>query len=97
MRSSALIALLPLLATLATAAPSPSPRSTYPIRKSLSFGPKHSHAKYEVLELGPVPEVGLTDFVDVKDVAKRFIAERVGGEDRFYIRPDVSGWTAGSA
>jgi len=90
MRSAALIALLPLLAGVATAAPSPAIRDVRPMRKSLSFGPQHSHATYETLELSPLPEVGSADFVEPKEVARRFIADKVGGDDRFYIRSDVS-------
>lgn len=91
MRSTALIALLPFLASFATAAPSsPIKRDIHPVRKSLSFGPSHSHATYETLDLGAVPEVGLNEFVDVKETARRFIAEKLGSADGFYIRPDVS-------
>ena len=90
MRSAALIALLPLLAGIATAAPSPAIRDVRPMRKSLSFGPSHSHATYETLELSPLSEVALSDYVEPTEVARRFIADKVGGDDRFYIRPDVS-------
>jgi extracellular elastinolytic metalloproteinase len=91
MRSAALIALLPFLATFAAAAPSPHTRDVQHTRKSLSFGPKHHHAVFETLEVDAVPEIGLNQFVDPKDVARRFIAQKLGSEDAFYIRPDVSG------
>jgi extracellular elastinolytic metalloproteinase len=93
MKSAALVALLPLLATLSTALPSPpAPRDevTGHVRKSLSFGPKHDHARFEILEVGPVSEVGLLEHVDVNEVARRFIGEKLGGVDGFYIRDDVS-------
>ena len=35
-------------------------------------------------------EVALSDYVEPTEVARRFIADKVGGDDRFYIRPDVS-------
>lgn len=98
MRTSALIALLPFLATLpAQARPHPSDhvravdQQGY-IRKSLSFGPRHDHASFEVLDVQPVDQVmGLRE-IDAKEVAKAFIAHKVGGGEgvSFYIREDVS-------
>lgn len=90
MRTTALITLLPFLAGIATAAPSPSHRSTHPVRKSLSFGPSHPHASFEALDLPPVPEVGLAELVEPKEAAERFLVDKLGSADSFYIRSDVS-------
>jgi extracellular elastinolytic metalloproteinase len=95
MRSAALISLLPFLATLATARPSPSSQSVDTsdrLRKSLSFGPTHSHASFEIVnELAEVGLLGEGEEVDPVKVAKGFLSKRVGEEgDSFYLRPDVS-------
>ena len=90
MRSAALVSLLPLLATLATAAPSPLMSRDLPVRKSLSFGPKHEHASFETFDLGDVPSVGLLQHASPEEVAAEFLATRFG-RDGFYIRDDVSG------
>ncbi|WVQ83171.1 hypothetical protein IAT38_005310 [Cryptococcus sp. DSM 104549] len=94
MRTSALIPLLPFLATLAQARPHHSHDSSSApqrARKSLSFGPAHPHASFHVLENPPQVQVqGLVDEpVDVKQVAKAFIGGRLGGDDGFYIREDT--------
>ena len=97
MRTSALLSLLPLLVGLATARPHEpghdhsSHRSRH-IRKSLSFGPAHAHASFDILDDEPLVKGLLSDEVDVKEVARRFIGQRVGsGEgEGFYIRDDVS-------
>ncbi|WWD21598.1 hypothetical protein CI109_106084 [Kwoniella shandongensis] len=95
MRTSALISLLPLLATLAIARPHDKNHSIQSqSRKSLSFGPTHAHASFEVLD-EPITIVQASGFVDgevdVKEVAKAFIASKVEGEDgtAFYIRDDT--------
>ncbi len=97
MRTSALLALLPLLVSLATARPyhsghDHSVHRAHRIRKSLSFGPTHSHASFEVIDEPVTPQGLRSGDVDVKEVARRFIGEKVGaGEgDGFYIREDVS-------
>ncbi|WWC68087.1 uncharacterized protein I206_102006 [Kwoniella pini CBS 10737] len=88
MRSAALIAILPLLATTLA-------RPTYddvPVvreRKSLSFGPVHKHHSYQIIDESPLAPSLLDDPVDIKDVARRFIEERFGLEgESFYIRED---------
>lgn len=96
MRTSALIALLPLLANVASAHPhhkhDRSVRGSNRVRKSLSFGPTHSHASFEVLEQPIVVQSFTEGEVDAKRVASQFIAEKVGaGEgEGFFIRDDVS-------
>lgn len=90
MRTAALLTLLPFLAGVATAAPSSAHRTPNPIRKSLSFGPSHSHASFEALELASIPEIGLSEAVEPQEVAKRFLVNKLGSSDGFYIRPDVS-------
>jgi extracellular elastinolytic metalloproteinase len=99
MRPSALIALLPFLATFATAHPQPAHSHgnlngvSHRERKTLSFGPTHAHASFEVVDTPVVsPHVAGVDDVDPKDVAKQFIAHQVGGKEgeAFYIREDVS-------
>jgi len=92
MRTSALIPLLPLLATLAIARPNPQKGLTKAdrLRKSLSFGPSHSHASFEIVDV-PV-ESGFTGTqANIEEVAKRFLGEKIGGEEgeSFYIRPDT--------
>ncbi|KAK8847507.1 hypothetical protein IAR55_005365 [Kwoniella newhampshirensis] len=101
MRTSALISLLPLLATLTVARPHKGAQHDHSIsshhqpRKSLSFGPTHSHASFEVLEepltIAIVQASGLLGDVDVREVAKTFIASKVEGEEgqAFYIRDDT--------
>jgi extracellular elastinolytic metalloproteinase len=95
MRTAALLPLLPFLATLAVARPHShhALNKADRLRKSLSFGPSHSHASFEIVD-SPI-EYGLLSLngeVDAKEVAKAFLSENVGGEegDSFYIRPDVS-------
>lgn len=98
MRTSALLALLPLLANLAAARPhntehDHSLHQVHHVRKSLSFGPAHIHASFEVVD-EPLAVHGLhRRDVNVKEVAKKFIREKMGSEDGvgFYIRGDVSG------
>lgn len=96
MRTTALIALLPFLATLVTSRPhhpghDHSAHRAHHTRKSLSFGPKHSHASFEFVD-EPVSVRGMGLPVDVKEVARNFIGFRVGGQEgeTFYIRDDVS-------
>ena len=78
MRNAALLALLPLLVKgLAT-------------RKSLSFGPSHSHATFETFQHAPVEFVSLSSS-SPRDVAGRWLDAKLGftdGED-YYIRDDV--------
>lgn len=88
MRVSALVALLPALATLAAAAPHPT--ASKGVRKSLSFGPEHAHAKFE-----SYPSTGLHARAldeDPKRTAAKFIAGKVGAREGegFFIRDDVS-------
>jgi hypothetical protein len=103
MRSTALIALLPLLATLATARPHDHHHShkhdrdhgLQRQRKTLSFGPKHGHASFETIDTPVVPlgiDVGGLIDVDPKEVARAFIAHKIGGNEgeSFYLREDVS-------
>jgi extracellular elastinolytic metalloproteinase len=107
MRSTALIALLPLLATLATARPHDhhhghkhdngpnGPSGLQRQRKTLSFGPKHGHASFETIDTPVVPlgiDVGGLVDVDPKEVARAFIAHKIGGNEgeSFYLREDVS-------
>lgn len=103
MRSSALIALLPFLATATSARPSHShhhhDHTHAHVRKSLSFGPAHPHASFELLHHAPADAsaaegsfASIATEVDVKQVARAFISERVGGDEGegYYIRDDVS-------
>ena len=101
MRPAVLFALLPLLATNAIARPHQSGHDhsvhkSHRIRKSLSFGPIHKHASFEVAE---EPELSYgflaREEVDIHEVAKRFIGEKVGVEEGkgFYIREDVNSFT----
>ncbi len=97
MRTTALLTLLPLLATLSLARPHQpghdhSLHRSHRIRKSLSFGPTHSHASFEVIDEPVAVQSLLVGEVDVKEVAKRYIGERIGSGDGegFYIREDVS-------
>lgn len=101
MRSTALLALLPCLATLATTSAHPHQAKhshhddhhpSSKVRKSLSFGPSHSHAQYEVLSEPFVAAASLTGDVDPKVIGAQWIADKVGGEEgvSFYLRPDVS-------
>ena len=98
MRTSALIALLPLLATGIQARPHHHAHEhghgRHSLRKSLGFGPVHKHASFESLALDPLSEVelqGLTER-DPVAVAKEFIERQLGSDagDGFYIRQDVS-------
>lgn len=95
MRSSALIALLPVLATLSQARPHHHHSHHHQSRKTLGFGPSHKHATFELLPIEPVDDEariqGLSE-VDVKEVASRFIEAKIGAGNGvgFYIRPDVS-------
>lgn len=96
MRSSALIALLPLLATLSIAHPHHHhSHHRHSSRKTLGFGPSHKHATFELLSVEPVNgEIsiqGLSE-IDVKTVASRFIGDKIGSGEGvgYYIRPDVS-------
>lgn len=97
MRSSALIALLPFLATLTAARPHhhEDKHSASRTRKSLSFGPAHSHASFEVLDdaVHVFEPRGLIDEpIDVKRVAQTFLGSQLGAQEGegFYIREDVS-------
>lgn len=99
MRSSALIALLPLLATgYARPHDADSGRNghhRHSLRKSLGFGPVHKHASFESVPLAPLSDVEVLGLVetDPVEVAKDFIKRQVGQEfgEGFYIREDVSG------
>lgn len=96
MRSSALIALLPILATLSLARPHHQHHSHHRhSRKTLGFGPTHSHATFELLPLEADGEFRTQELrdVDVMEVANAFIQEKIGSGPGvgFYIRPDVSG------
>ncbi|KAL7422859.1 hypothetical protein Q5752_002156 [Cryptotrichosporon argae] len=97
MRSAALIALLPLLATSSVVAHKHGhehgSHHVGHVRKSLSFGPAHAHASFDIVD--PATQVAATLFtdepVDARAVAARFIADRLGkaeGEG-FYIREDT--------
>ncbi|OWZ33300.1 extracellular elastinolytic metalloproteinase [Cryptococcus neoformans c45] len=95
MRSSALIALLPFLATLTAARPRhhEDKHSASRTRKSLSFGPAHSHASFEVLDdaVHVFEPRGLIDEpIDVKRVAQTFLGSQLGAQEGegFYIRED---------
>lgn len=97
MRSSALIALLPLLATLTAARPHhhDHKHSASRTRKSLSFGPVHSHASFEVLteDAHVIEPRRLKDeLIDVMQVAQTFLRSQLGTQEGegFYIREDVS-------
>ncbi|WVF69654.1 hypothetical protein IAT40_004433 [Kwoniella sp. CBS 6097] len=100
MRTSALVTLLPFLATLTLSAARPHHSSSSsndrpePIeRRSLSFGPVHSHATFETVDFDG-DEAGthlaqLSDDVDFADVARRYLVEKVGVEGmEYYFRPD---------
>jgi extracellular elastinolytic metalloproteinase len=95
MRVAALFALLPALASLAAAAPTASNSHSHShaatrVRKSLSFGPAHHHASYEV---DPDQPFSLKrDHADPVRAAAAFIQHQIGaGEGTgFYIREDVS-------
>lgn len=89
MRVSALVALLPALATLAAAAPHPT--ASKGVRKSLSFGPEHAHAKFESYPSSTGLHARALD-EDPKRTAAKFIAEKVGAREGegFFIRDDVS-------
>ena len=95
MRSTALLALLPFLVNVATARPHQtghdhSVHRSHRIRKSLAFGPTHSHASFELIDDAVVGQ-GLGT-MDTIEVAKMFISERLNiteGEG-FYLRGDVS-------
>ncbi|ORY21288.1 extracellular elastinolytic metallo proteinase precursor [Naematelia encephala] len=96
MRTAALVALLPFLASLATARPHDKGgmgmgKGMAHVRKSLSFGPKHDHAFFSVLDEPAVLPQSLTgELPDPIEVAKAFIARQVGGEEgeAFYLRED---------
>jgi extracellular elastinolytic metalloproteinase len=87
MRVSALLALLPALATLASAAPTTSAAP----RKSLSFGPSHPHHKFESFPDTPA-FIKRAIEEDPKRAAAKFIAHRTGATEGegFFIREDVS-------
>lgn len=95
MRSSALIALLPLLATLSVARPSHHHNHHHPSRKTVGFGPSHKHATFELLPIDSANDEvriqALTE-VDVREVASRFIESKIGAGEGvgYYIRSDVS-------
>ncbi|BEJ12624.1 hypothetical protein CspHIS471_0210840 [Cutaneotrichosporon sp. HIS471] len=85
MRVSALLALLPALAGLTSAAPTTSASP----RKSLSFGPSHPHHSFESFPHTPV-HVKRSFEEDPKRTAAQFIAHRLNvreGEG-FFIRDD---------
>lgn len=95
MRSAALVALLPALVGVATAAPQSAardtPATTTGARRSLSFGPHHAHHRFET-----DPELAST-FIAPRDasprkIASQFIASKIGAHEGqgFYIRDDVS-------
>ncbi|OCF58674.1 extracellular elastinolytic metalloproteinase [Kwoniella mangroviensis CBS 10435] len=92
MRPSALLAVLPLLATtpLILARPTYDDVPQVRERKSLSFGPVHKHHSFQVIDEPPVAVSALlNEPVDYKDVASTFIAKKVGPEgEAFYIRED---------
>jgi extracellular elastinolytic metalloproteinase len=87
MRSSALIALLPFLATASVQARPHNHHHTHHrdhssanVRKSLSFGPAHPHATFEVIhhdreEVVGVEVNGLGE-VDVMQAARDFLDDR---------------------
>jgi extracellular elastinolytic metalloproteinase len=85
MRVSALLALLPALATLASAAPTTSAAP----RKSLSFGPSHPHHKFESFPDTPA-FIKRAIEEDPKRAAAKFIAHRTGATEGegFFIRED---------
>ncbi|WVR04708.1 hypothetical protein IAU60_001719 [Kwoniella sp. DSM 27419] len=95
MRSAALITLLPFLATLGLTSGRPHAHvqdtSIGPVprdRKSLSFGPVHSHATFETVDASAYTTTASLDGeVDVKHVATAFLNKRVG-EGSFYLRDD---------
>ncbi|RXK40919.1 extracellular elastinolytic metalloproteinase [Tremella mesenterica] len=92
MRSTALVALLPLLATLSTASPHHKHHhhSFGKQRKTLSFGPTHKHATFEVAPETFVVSADFEGEIDATEVAKRWIADKVGGQEgvSFYLRSD---------
>ncbi|WWC86773.1 uncharacterized protein L201_001652 [Kwoniella dendrophila CBS 6074] len=92
MRTSALLAVLPFLATTSLTLARPT-YDNVPLvreRKSLSFGPTHKHHTFHVIDEPPVAHSALlNEPLDYKDVASRFIAKRMGPEgEAFYIRED---------
>jgi hypothetical protein len=98
MRTTALISLLPLLATLPSTLARPhhhhdkSVKTHHRVRKSLAFGPAHPHASFEVLE-EPMAVLSFDQHgeVDVKEIAKVFIEGKLQGDGvGFYLRDDVS-------
>lgn len=97
MRSSALLSLLPILATLPLSVLAHSHHGHHghsaSARKSLAFGPALSHAKYSTNVVdGPTSvmggNIGADGQIDVKQVAIDYIRAQVGND--FFVRPDVS-------
>lgn len=94
MRSSALLSLLPILATLplATVAHSHHKHSHgISQRKSLSFGPSLGHATYstELVDAAAIASLAGGE-IDVRQVAIDYIKTQVG--DDFFVRDDVGCW-----
>ncbi|WVO16637.1 hypothetical protein L204_104316 [Cryptococcus depauperatus] len=93
MRTSALISLLPLLATLCEARPHARESGRQGGRKSLSFGPAHPHASFELVDES-VHILQTRSFsdepIDPKQVAQDFLIDKLGdvNGDVFYIRDD---------
>jgi len=97
MRVAALVALLPALATLGSAHPTAQSgrdvaTDNITSRKSLSFGPHHRHATFEVDPAHPSSHHSFKRDADPKRVASSFIASKIGAAEGegFYIREDVS-------
>ncbi|ODO08638.1 extracellular elastinolytic metalloproteinase [Cryptococcus wingfieldii CBS 7118] len=96
MRTSALIALLPFIATTAVARPCHSEESTpasLRARKSLSFGPSHSHAKFELVDEPASPDFTTLlagQSFQAKDVVAAFLESKLGFREgsEYYIRDD---------
>ncbi|WRT64652.1 uncharacterized protein IL334_001586 [Kwoniella shivajii] len=94
MRTSALLAILPLLATstLTLARPTYDDVPQVRERKTLSFGPVHKHHSFKVVDEPIIVSRSslLSESVDPREVASKFIEDKIGGSegDAFYIRDD---------